>query len=140
MAALSRDTENFPLLPGGQHDVRTDRATQCAALRESPAVMSASARTRSPVDPRWTGIIEVLVWGLAGGVRWEPDSVVLQLPDYPHHDRVADLDGLRLCLSRMGMRVVFDASGVKLFDASLVEFLRELVDAGLIVDAEPQAA
>jgi hypothetical protein len=102
--------------------------------------MTVWARTRSPVDPRWTGIIEVLVWGLAGGVRWEPDSVVLQLPDYPHHDRVADLDGLRLCLGRMGMRVVFDPSGVTLLDASLVGFLQGLVDAGLMVDCGSHAA
>jgi hypothetical protein len=114
--------------------------TQRAGTRNSPAVMTVRARTRSPVDPRWTGIIEVLVWGLAGAVRWEPDSIVLQLPDYPHHDRVADLDGLRLCLSRMGMRVVFDPSGVTLFDASLIEFLHGLVDAGLMVDAGSQAA
>jgi hypothetical protein len=121
--------------------------TQCAGtrdsrfvLRDSRAVLSVSARTRSRVDPRWTGIIEVLVWGLAGAVRWEPDSVVLQLPDYQHHDRSADLDGLRLCLSRMGMRVVFDPSGVTLFDASLVGFLRQLADAGLMVDAGSPAA
>lgn len=103
-------------------------------------MMSVKAPTGSPVDPRWTGIIEVLVWGLAGGVRWEPDSVVLQLPHYPHHDRVADLDGLRLCLSRMGMPVVFDYSGDIHTDASLVRFRRDLVDAGLMVDVEPQAA
>ena len=117
-----------------------DGKTQRAGNRDSPAVMTVWARTRSPVDPRWTGIIEVLVWGLAGAVCWEPDSVVLQLPDYPHHDRVADLDGLRLCLSRMGMRVVFDPSGVTLFDTSLLGFLHELVDAGLMVDARPPAA
>jgi hypothetical protein len=117
-----------------------DAATWSAGRRDLAAVVTVWARTRSPVDPRWTGIIEVLVWGLAGAVRWEPDSVVLELPDYPHHDRVADLDGLRLCLGRMGMRVVFDPSGVTLFDASLVEFLHALVDAGLMVDAEAVAA
>jgi hypothetical protein len=113
----------------------------CVSARTTAnATAKTSARTRSPVDPRWTGIIEVLVWGLAGAVRWEPDSVVLQLPDYPHQNRVADLDGLRLCLGRMGMQVVFDPSGVTLFDPSLVQFLQHLVDAGLLVDARSQAA
>jgi len=92
------------------------------------------------VDPRWTGIIEVLVWGLAGAVKWEPDSVVLDLPDYPHHDRAADLAGLRLCLKRMGMPVVFDPSGVTLLDASLVDFLKTLVESGLMADAGLEAA
>jgi hypothetical protein len=92
------------------------------------------------VDPTWTGIIEVLVRGLGGAVRWEPDFVVLQLPNHLHHDRVADLDGLRLCLGRIGVPVVFDASRVTFPDASLVDFLRRLVESGLMVDPQRLAA
>jgi hypothetical protein len=103
------------------------------------ATMSA-ATTSFRVDPRWTGIIEVLVWGLAGQVEWRPDAVVLQLPDYPHPNRVADLDGLRLALRRMGMRVVFDPSGATLLDDALVDFLRKMVESGLMVDVGPLAA
>jgi len=86
------------------------------------------------VDPRWTGIIEVLVRGLGGAVRWEPDSLVLQLPDHPYVQRVADLDSLRLCLGRLGVPVVFEASGVSSRDPSLAEFLRKLVESGLMAD------
>jgi len=120
--------------------VRTDRATRLADLRESWAVMNALVEMSPVVDSGWTGIIEVLVRGLGGTVRWEPDAVVLQLPDHPHHDRVADLDSLRLCLGRIGVPVVFDASRVTFPDASLVEFLRRLVESGLMVDAGCLAA
>ena len=92
------------------------------------------------VDPRWAGIIEVLVGDLDGSVRWEPDSVVLQLPGHPGGDRVADLDALRLCLGLIRMRVVFDVCRVSQPDASLVEFLRKLVESGLAVDVGRQAA
>ena len=102
--------------------------------------MNALVEMSPVVDPGWTGIIEVLVRGLGGAVRWQPDSVVLQLPDQRHHDRVADLDGLRLCLGRIGVPVVFDASRVTFPDASLVEFLRRLVESGLMVDAGGLAA
>jgi hypothetical protein len=99
-----------------------------------------TAMTSSRADPRWVGIIEVLVWGLAGAVQWEPDSVVLQLPDYLHPNRVADLNSLRLCLKRLGMPVVFDPSGVTLFDDPLVDFLKQLVECGLMVNIGPLAA
>lgn len=92
------------------------------------------------IHPSWTGIIEVLVWGLGGAVRWNSDSVVLQLPDHPNTDRVADLDSLRLCLGRIGLPVVFDDSRVILPDASLVAFLSGMVESGLMEAAEPLAA
>ena len=92
------------------------------------------------VDPRWTGIIEVLVRGLGGAVRWEPDSLVLQLPDHPYVQRVADLDSLRLCLGRLGVPVVFEASGVSSSDPSLAEFLRKLVESGLMADVSSLVA
>lgn len=83
-------------------------------------------------DPRWTGIVEVLVWGLDGTVRFEPDSVVLQLPHGTRPGRVADLDLLRVCLGRAGVPVMFDASAVNRRDASLSEFLLKLTEAGLL--------
>ncbi len=92
------------------------------------------------IDPGWAGIIEVLVEGLGGAVRWEPDSVVLQLPGRPGDEREADLDALRLCLSRISMPVVFDAVRVTVPDASLVKFLRKLVESGLSVDIGREAA
>jgi hypothetical protein len=91
-------------------------------------------------DPRWTGIIEVLVSTLDGSVRWEPDSVVLHLPDSSPAARGGDLDALRLCLLRVGLPVLLDAPGPALPDACLVSFLREMVAAGLMVDAGRQAA
>ena len=102
--------------------------------------MNAYFEMSAAVDPRWTGIIEVLVRGLGGAVRWEPGSVVLQLPDHPRDARVVDLDGIRLCLGRIGVPVVFDASCVSAPDASLVEFLRKLVESGLMLDIGPLAA
>ena len=84
------------------------------------------------VDPGWTGIIEVLVRGLGGEVRWQPDSVVLRLPSRPYAGRGADLECLRLCLGRVGLPVVFDASGVSSDDPSLAGFLRRLVESGLM--------
>jgi hypothetical protein len=95
---------------------------------------------RTVVDPRWTGIIEVLVHGLDGAVRWEPDSVVLQLPDRASDDRVADLDVLRLCLCLVDVSVFFDSCGLTLHDAVLLEFLRKLVESGLEVDVGTLAA
>jgi len=92
------------------------------------------------VDSRWAGIIEVLVGGLDGTVRWEPDSVVLQLPGHPGADRDADLDALRLCLMLIGVPVVFDAWRVSKPDESLVRFLHKLVEAGLAVDIGEVAA
>jgi len=92
------------------------------------------------VDPRWTGSTEGLARGFGGTVQWEPDSVVLQLPDHPHGERVADLDGLSLYLLRIGALVVLDASMVTQPDASLVEFLRKLVKSGLMLDLGPMAA
>ena len=92
------------------------------------------------LDPSWNGIIEVLVWDLGGAVRWGSDSVVLQLPDHPHADRVADLDALRLCLGWIGVPVVFDASRVIFPDASLVEFLSKLVESGLMEATDRLAA
>lgn len=91
-------------------------------------------------DPRWPGIVDVLVSDLDGAVRWESDSVVLQLPDYAHPGRFVDLDALRLCLGRVGVPVLFDASLVNVPDASLVDFLRQLVKSGLMVDIERSAA
>jgi hypothetical protein len=91
-------------------------------------------------DPRWTGIVDVLVSTLDGSVRWEPDLVVLQLPDFSHTARVGDLDALRLCLLRVGIPVVFDDSSPALPDASLAEFLRKLVKSGLMVDVGRMAA
>jgi len=82
------------------------------------------------LDPSWHGIIEALVWDLGGAVRWQTDSVVLQLPDLPHANRVADLEALKLCLVRIGLPVVFDASRVIFHDASLTEFLRNMVETG----------
>jgi len=102
--------------------------------------MSASNQMSASVDPSWTGIIEVLVGGLGGAVRWTSDSVVLQLPDHPVPDRVADLDSLRLCLGRIGMPVVFDDCRVSVPDASLVEFLRQMVESGLMDDSDRLAA
>lgn len=92
------------------------------------------------VDPGWTGIAEVLVSGLDGAVRWEADAVVLQLPDRTHIARRGDLDGLRLCLGRIGVPVVFDQSHTSLHDASLVDFLSKLTNSGLMVDARQPAA
>jgi hypothetical protein len=91
-------------------------------------------------DPRWVGIIEVLVAGLDGSVRWEPDSVVLRLPGRSGVDRDADLEALRLCLSRFDLPVVLDACPVSMPDDSLVEFLRKLMDAGLTVGIAEVAA
>lgn len=118
---------------------------RCSDASERPAPMSdpvaaGEGVSRSPVDPRWTGIAEVLVTGLGGAVVWERDSVVLQLPDHPRDGRIADLDGLRLCLGRIGMPVVFDSSRVILPDVNLVDFLKNLVEAGLMVDAASPAA
>ena len=102
------------------------------------------------VDPSWTGIIEVLVSGLDGVVRWESDSVVLQLSDDTTSRRAGDLDArvgrsddlvvLRLCLGQLGAQVVFDDSCVTLPDAPLAEFLRKLVESGLMADAGQSAA
>jgi hypothetical protein len=92
------------------------------------------------VDPGWTGIVEVLVSGLDGAVRWEPDSVVLQLPDHTETVRRGDLDGLRLCLGRIGAPVVYESSGLALHDASLIDFLSKLTDSGLLADARQSAA
>jgi len=102
--------------------------------------MSASTAVRASAHPSWTGIIEVLVWGLGGAVQWDSDSVVLQLPDHPHPDRVADLDALRLCLGRIGMPVLFDDSRSLSPDAALVEFMRRMVESGLMDDANTLAA
>lgn len=95
---------------------------------------------RTVVDPRWTGIIEVLVQGLDGSVQWEPGSVVLKLPVGPCDDRVADLDVLRLCLGLVDVPVFFNSCGVSLHDAVLSEFLRRLVESGVEVDVGPLAA
>jgi hypothetical protein len=95
---------------------------------------------RVVVDPRWAGIIEVLVFGLDGSVRWGPDSVLLRLPDHTHPGRVGDLDVLRLCLGRFGVPVQFDESRVTSPDTFLVQFLRKLVDSGLMADAGRSAA
>jgi hypothetical protein len=92
------------------------------------------------VDPRWAGIIEVLVEGLDGAVRWEPDRVVLQLPGHPGDDREADLDVLRRCLGVISVPVVLDPARVTPPDASLVEFLRRLTESGLAVDIGRVAA
>ena len=92
------------------------------------------------VDPRWTGIIEVLVSTLGGTVLWGPDSVVLRLPDFSPAPRVGDLDALRLCLLRVGRPVVFEPSGSALPDPGLAEFLRGLVRSGLMADVGRMAA
>jgi hypothetical protein len=92
------------------------------------------------VDPRWTGIIEVLVSTLGGSVLWAPESVSLRLPDFSHTARVGDLDALRLCLLRVGKPVVFEPSSPSLPDPSLAEFLRGLVRSGLMADAGRRAA
>lgn len=98
------------------------------------------AGKRVPVDLRWTGIVEVLVHSLAGTVVWEPGSVVLQLPDRTQASRVGDLDALRLSMVRMGVPVVFDASRAARPDPWLRDFLRRLVESGLMVDSGRQAA
>ena len=90
-------------------------------------------------DQGWTGIVEVLVATLNGSVRWEPDSVELQLPGSTSASREEDLDGLRLCLGRIGVPVVFDPSPVNVPDAPLVEFLKKLVTSGLMVDVQRSA-
>lgn len=105
----------------------------------SPTLLRTSAKVSAPVDPRWTGIVEVLVLGLGGTVIWEPDQVVLQLPDHAPAGRVADLDALRLCLGQVGVPVVFDAARA-LPDVSVRVFLRNLVDSGLMADGARQAA
>jgi len=92
------------------------------------------------VDPRWTGIIEVLVSTLGGTVLWGPDSVVLRLPDFSPAPRVGDLDALRLCLLRVGRPVVFEPSSPALPDPCLAEFLRGLVRSGLMADVGRMAA
>jgi hypothetical protein len=92
------------------------------------------------VDPRWAGIIEVLVGGLDGSVRWEPDSVVLQLPGRSGVDRKADFEALRLCLKVFGLPVVFDSCPVSMPDDSLVEFQRRLTEAGLAAEVGEVAA
>ena len=102
--------------------------------------MSVPAGKGISVDPRWTGIVEVLVGSLAGTVLWEPGSVVLRLPERTHAARVGDLDALRLCLVRMGVPVVFDASRAARPDPCLRDFLRKLVKSGLMVDIRRQAA
>jgi hypothetical protein len=96
--------------------------------------------TNTAVDPRWAGIIEVLVRALGGEVRWQPDSVVLGLPGHPCAARVADLDCLGLCLGRVGLPVVFDSSGVGGHDPSLAEFLRKLAESGLMAEAGRRVA
>lgn len=122
------------------------RERESGRMEASESLVAMSAR----VDPRWTGIIEVLVSGLDGAVRWESDSVVLRLADdtrgrragdvVARDGRSSDLDGLRLCLGRLGVPVVFDDSAMKLPDASLDEFLRKLVESGLMVDSGRSAA
>lgn len=92
------------------------------------------------VDPRWAGIIEVLVSGLGGAVKWEPDSVVISLPGRPGIDREADLVGLRLCLNLIDVPVVFDACRVSMPDDSVADFLTELTESGLTVDIGVVAA
>lgn len=99
----------------------------------SPTRMRASVGKNVPVDPRWSGIVEVLVHSLSGTVVWGPGSVVLRLPDRSCANRMDDLDALRLCLARMGVQVVFDASRANQPDACLLFFLRKLVDSGLMV-------
>ena len=118
----------------------TDRAARCARVAERPAPMRAPVGKGLSADPRWRGIIEVLVRGLAGTVAWEPGSVVLHLPDQAKAARVADLDALRLCLVRLRVPVVFDASREGLPDACLLDFLRRLVESGLMEDGGRQAA
>ena len=106
----------------------------------NPVRMNTPADLTITVDPRWSGIIDVLVSGLDGTVRWEPNSVVLQLPGHPRDDLAADLDALRLCLGRIRVPVVFDASLVTFPDASLAEFLRKLAESGLMVNVGRVAA
>lgn len=106
----------------------------------SSALMRTSARTSGPVDPGWTGIIEVLVRDLGGAVIWEPGSLVLQLQDQSYAGRVADLDALRLCLAQVGLTVVLDAGRAILADPSLLDFRRNLVRSGLMVGGARQAA
>jgi len=102
--------------------------------------MSVVAGKGISVDPGWTGIVEVLVHALAGTVIWEPGSVLLQLPDGKHAGRVGDLDALRLCLVRIGVPVVFDASRADPPDPCLLEFQRKLVESGLMVDTGRRVA
>lgn len=102
--------------------------------------MRAPAGKGPSADPRWKGIIEVLVRGLAGTVTWEPGSVVLHLPDHVQGARVADLDALLLCLVRLGVPVVFEPSLEVLPDAGLQDFRRRLVEAGLMKGVGRQAA
>jgi hypothetical protein len=113
-------------------------ARRNAALLD-PALMTAVELSASR-DPRWTGIVELLVSDLDGDVQWNADSAVLQLPEYTHDDRVPDLDALRLCLNRIGVPVVFDASAASFADTSLVRFLRKLLECGLVMDNPPLAA
>jgi hypothetical protein len=105
-----------------------------APPRPSRAPLRSSIEMSASLDPSWHGIIETLVWDLGGAVRWENDSVVLQLPDLPHANRVADLDALKLCLAWIGLPVVFDASRVIFPDHSLADFLRKMVESGLMKD------
>ncbi|MBC7558213.1 MAG: hypothetical protein H7270_02420 [Dermatophilaceae bacterium] len=74
----------------------------------------------------------MLVHCLCGTVVWEPGSVVLRLPDRSCANRMDDLDALRLCLARMGVQVVFDASRAEQPDACLLVFLRKLGESGLM--------
>lgn len=108
--------------------------------RRGLLTLESQAPTGAWVDPRWTGIIDVLVAGLGGAVRWRPETVVLQLPGQPHVGRVADLDLLGLCLARAGLPVTFDVSLATLPDAPLAEFLRKLAESGLMVDDGALAA
>ena len=120
--------------------MRTDRATRCAGPAQIPTSMRPFAGKGVPVDLRWTGIVEVLVHSLGGTVLWKPGSVVLQLPDRKDAGRVGDLDALRLCLVRMGVPVVFDASRAARPDPCLLDFLSQLVESGLMVDRRRQVA
>lgn len=97
------------------------------------------ASTSFLVDPGWTGIVEVLVSGPDGAVRWERDSVVLKLPDETQPCRVGDLDGLRLCLGEVGLPVMFDVSRAGLPGASIGEFRKKLAESGLMVDVRQPA-
>ena len=106
----------------------------------NPVRMTTTVDSSATVDPRWSGIIDVLVSGLDGTVRWEPGSVVLQLPGHPHGDLAGDLEALRLCLGRARVPVMFDASLVTFPDASLAEFLRKLAESGLMVGGGRVAA
>ena len=75
-------------------EVRTERATRCADACQSPTRTRASVGKGVPVDPRWSGIVEVLVHSLSGTVVWEPGSVVLRLPDRSRANR---MDGCITC-------------------------------------------